>query len=123
MPIKVPFWPRTAIFNGQLNRDVNVNDDRREQEHADCPQQRPEVTKVFRITVNPTWIQENLQIAEQMSDNEKNQNNASDCDDHFLSNRRVIEAGKNIHDKFGERRDTPHASDYERHSERQGRSG
>jgi hypothetical protein len=99
-----------------------VNDDRCEQEHADCPKQRPEVTEVFRVTVNPIWTQKNLQIAEQMSDDENNQDNACDRDDHFLSNGRAIESGENIHDKFGGRRDTPHASDYERHSERQGRS-
>src|SRR5215469_18257696 len=72
MPIKVAFWPRAAIFNGQLNRDIDVNDDRREQQHADCPKQRPEVTKVLRVIVNPIWTQKNLEIAEQMSDNEDN---------------------------------------------------
>jgi hypothetical protein len=36
-----------------------------------------------------------------MSDNENNQDNASDRNDHFLSNRRLIESGKDIHGKFG----------------------
>ena len=56
-----------------------------------------------------------------MSDNEKDQNDAGDCNDHFLSNGRAIESSEEIHDGFSARRGTPHASDYERHSERQGR--
>jgi len=77
---------------------------------------------VLRVPINPVWTQKNLQIAEQMSDNENNQDNARDRDDYFLSNGRAIESGENIHDKFCGRRDTPHASDYERHPERQDRS-
>jgi hypothetical protein len=103
VPINIAFGPRTAIFNGQLNRDIDVNDDRPKQEYADCPKQRPELTKVLRVTVNPIWTQKDLQIAEEMSDNENNQDNAGDRDDHFLSNGRAIESGENVHDKFGGR--------------------
>jgi hypothetical protein len=56
-----------------------------------------------------------------MSDNEKDQNDAGDRDDHFLSNGRAIKSGDDIHDRFGARRGTPHASDYERCLERQDR--
>jgi hypothetical protein len=77
---------------------------------------------MLRVTVDPIWTQENLQIAQEMSDNEKNQNDAGDRNDHFLSNGRAIESSEDIHDGFSARRGTPHASDYERHSERQGRT-
>jgi len=55
-----------------------------------------------------------------MSDNEKDQKlmpvTATII---FLSNGRAIESSKDIHDGLSARRGTPHASDYERHSERQ----
>jgi len=56
---------------------------------------------MLRVTVDPIWTEENLQIPEQMSDNEKNQNDASDGHDHFSSNGRAIKSSENIHDKFG----------------------
>jgi len=67
--------------------------------------------QMLRVTVDPIWTQKNLQIPEQMSDNKKNQNNARDRDDHFLSNGRAVKSGENIHDRFGARRSTPHASE------------
>jgi hypothetical protein len=33
-----------------------------------------------------------------MSDNEKDQNDAGECDDHFLPNGRAIKSSKDIHD-------------------------
>ena len=39
-----------------------------------------------------------------MSDNEKDQNDASDRNDHFLSNGRAIESSEDIHDGFSARR-------------------
>src|SRR4029453_11264371 len=44
-----------------------------------------------------------------MSDNEKDQNDAGDRNDHFLSNGRAIESSEDIHDGFahGEARRTP----------------
>jgi len=76
---------------------------------------------MLRVTVNPIWAQKNLQIPEQMSDDEKNQDDARDCNGYFLSNGRAIESGENIHGRFGARQSMPHASDYERRLERQGR--
>ena len=53
---------RTPVFDRQLNRHVNVNDDRREQEQTDYPKQRAEIAQVLRVTVDPIWTEENLQI-------------------------------------------------------------
>jgi len=97
-----------------------VNNDSHQQEQTDYSKQRAEVAQVLRVTIDPIWTQENLQIAQEMSDNEKDQNDAGDCNDHFLSNGRAIESSEDIHDGFSARRSTPHASDYERCSERQG---
>ena len=111
MPLDIAFGTCAAIFDRQLNRHINVNNDGREQEQTDYPQQRTEIAQVLRVTVDPIWTQENLQIAEQVSDDEKNQDHARDCDDHFLANGRAIESGENIHDRVDARRSTPHASE------------
>src|SRR5206468_11124640 len=62
--VDVAFGPRTPIFDGQLDRHVNMDNYRREQEQTDCPKQRAEIAQMLRVTVNPVWTQENLQIPE-----------------------------------------------------------
>src|SRR5436190_309521 len=89
-----------SIFDRQLNGHVNVNNDHREQEETDRPQQRTEIAQMFGVTVDPIWTEKDLQISKEMSDNEKNQDDACDCDDHFFSNGRVIESGENIHGRL-----------------------
>src|SRR4051812_45629118 len=101
LPVNVGFRPRPAIFDRQLNSHVNVNNDRREQEKTDGPQQRTEIAQMLRVTIDPIWPEKNLQVAKQMSDSEKNQDNAGDRDDHFLSNGGATESGENIHGGFG----------------------
>jgi hypothetical protein len=67
-----------------------MNDDGSEQEQPDCPKQRAEIAQMLRVTVDPVWSDENLQITEQMSDDKKDENDATDRDDHFLPNRGAI---------------------------------
>jgi len=64
-----------------------VNNDRGEQEQTDYPKQRAEIAQMFLVTVDPIRSYKNLQIAEQMSDDKKDQNDAGDRDDHFFPNR------------------------------------
>src|SRR5215471_16920464 len=71
-PLDIAFGTCAAIFNGQLNGHVNVNNDGCEQQHAYCPQQRTEIAQMLRVTVDPIRAEKNLQIAEQMPDNENN---------------------------------------------------
>ena len=47
---------------------------------------------MLRVAVDPIRADENLQIPEQMSDHEKDQNDAGDGDDHFLPDRRAIKS-------------------------------
>src|SRR6266487_5695683 len=101
LPIHVCLRSRTAVFDCELNRNVNVNENSSEEEQADQPKQRAEVAQVLRVTVDPIRTQKNLQITEQMSDNEKDQKDARDRNDHFLSNGRAIESSEDIHDRFG----------------------
>src|SRR5215813_10921975 len=68
LPIDIDLRSRTAVFDRQLNRYVNVNDHGREQEQTDYPKQRTEVTQMLRVTIDPVGADENLQVAKQMSD-------------------------------------------------------
>jgi hypothetical protein len=82
----------------QLNRHINVNEDSSEQEQSDYPKQWAKVAQVLRVAVDPFWSQKNLQISQQMSDNENDQDDAREGHDHFFSNGRLIESSNNIHD-------------------------
>jgi len=44
-----------------------------------------------------------------MSDNEKDQNDASNGNDHFFPNGRAIKSSEDIHDRFGAASGAPHA--------------
>src|SRR5437016_7417055 len=98
VPVNVGLRPGTPILNCQLDRQPDVNNDRGKQEQANCPQQRTEIPEVLRVTINPIWSNKNLQVAEQMSDHEKNQNDAGNRDDHFFSNGRPIKSRQQSHD-------------------------
>ena len=52
---------------------------------------------MLRVAVDPIRAEENLQVAEQMSDDEEDQNDARDRDNHFFPNRRAIKSCQNIH--------------------------
>jgi hypothetical protein len=47
---------------------------------------------MLRVTIDPVWSDENLQITEQVSDDKKDENDAGDRDDHFLPNRGAIKS-------------------------------
>src|SRR5882762_4770565 len=82
----------TFVFNRQLDRHVDVNNNSGEQKNSDQPKQRTEIAQVLRVTIDPIRADENLQIPEQMSDYEKDQNDAGDRDDHFFTDRRTIKS-------------------------------
>src|SRR5215471_3227826 len=63
LPVDVGLWSRTAVFDCQLNRYVNVNEHSGEEEQPDEPKEWAEIAKVLRVTVDPIWTQKNLQIA------------------------------------------------------------
>src|SRR3954453_16380021 len=50
LPLYVLLRSCTAVFDRQLNRHVNMNDDNHEQEQTNYPKQRPEVAQVLRVT-------------------------------------------------------------------------
>ena len=81
----------------RLNGEVNVQEDGHEKKNPDDPEERAELTQMFRVTVDPLRPEKNLQVAEQMSDDEHDQNQPGDRDDHFLPDRRAIKGGELSH--------------------------
>src|SRR5437016_6590145 len=63
----------TPVFNRQLDRHVDVNNDSGEQKNSNQPKQWAEITQMLRVAIDPIRADENLQIPEQMSDHEKDQ--------------------------------------------------
>ena len=75
------------VFNCQLDGHVDVSNDRGEEKNSDQPKERPEITQMFRVTIDPIRSDKYLQIPEQMPDHKKDQNDAADRDDYFFSDR------------------------------------
>ena len=96
--VDVRLRPGTAIFNREQDREVNVKNDRDEKKRSNQPKKGTQVAQMLRVTVDPIRPDKNLQIPKQMPDHEKNQNDASDRDDDFSSNRGAIKSRQNIHD-------------------------
>lgn len=76
--------PGAAVIDGQTNRVINVQHDRDEEENAERPEQRSKRTQMLRVAVDPVRTEKDLQVAEQMSDNESNQDQPCDRDDELL---------------------------------------
>jgi hypothetical protein len=87
LPVFVGLRPGTPILNCQQDREVNVKNDRGEKKGTNQPEKRAEIEQVLRVSIDPIRPDKNLQIAKQMSDHKKNQNDSGDRDDHFFSNR------------------------------------
>src|SRR4029077_1871302 len=82
----------TPVLDRQLDRHVDVNKNSGEQKNSDQPKQRTEIAQMLRVTIDPSGANENLQIPKQMSDHEKDQNDAGNRNDHFFSDRRAIKS-------------------------------
>src|ERR1051326_668015 len=79
--------PRPAILQRQADREKNVEEHVREEEDADNPKQRSQRAEMFRVRVDPIRSEKNLEIAQKMSDHERDQDHAGYRDDHLLADR------------------------------------
>ena len=95
--LRVTNRARAAIIDREHDRVVDVQDDRNEQEEADRPKDRTEVLQMFRVAVDPVRPEENLQVAEQVTDDEPEQNQPGKRDDNFPPDRSAMKGGKAIH--------------------------
>ena len=91
--VDVMLRTRAPIFDCEQDREKNVKDHDDEQKNTHDPKKRTELAQMFGVTVDPGRPEEDLQISEQMTDDEENQNDASERDDEFLADRRRIKSG------------------------------
>ncbi len=54
---------------------------------------------MLRVTIDPIGSQKNLQISQQMTDNEENQNDSRDRDDEFFPDGGAVKSGNVSHKK------------------------
>src|SRR5262245_18963541 len=85
---------RATIFDREQNGKVNVKQHCEKKKCANYPEQRAEIAQMLGVTVNPIGADKNLEVSQQMSDHEQNQNYASDGDNHFPPNRRMTKLRK-----------------------------
>src|SRR4029077_13262629 len=76
VPVDIGLGPGSPVLNCQLDGHPDVNNDRGEQEQTNYPKQRAEVAQMLRVTIDPVGADKNLQIAKQVSDHKKDQNDA-----------------------------------------------
>src|SRR5947207_6096351 len=88
----VRHWPSAPVLDRELNRRVNVNGNGGEQKNPNCPEQRPEIPQVLRVTIDPIGPEKDLQVSEQMADYENNKNDARDGYDHLFPDRRTVKS-------------------------------
>ncbi len=74
-----------TVLDGEADGKEYVEKHIDEEEHPDDPQERAQRAEMFRIGVDPIRPEENLQVAEEMADDERDQDGAGDRDDEFFA--------------------------------------
>ncbi len=87
VPFLVARRAGAAILDRQTDRVENVQEHIHEKKNPDDPEQGAELAQMFRVAVDPVRPEKNLQIPEKMSEDESDQNDASQRDDHLLADR------------------------------------
>lgn len=87
LPALVTLGPRPAVLDREPDGVVNVKEDDDQEPAADDPEEHPEPAQFFGVTVDPLRAEENLEVAEEMADDEKNQDEPGHRHDHFPADR------------------------------------
>src|SRR5216684_988830 len=93
----IAFGSRAPVIDREPDCHVNVDDDGSQEHGANNPKQRTELTQMLGVTVDPVRPEKDLQIAEQMTDDEQNQNDSRERDDDFFPNGGLVKSGKSGH--------------------------
>src|SRR2546423_10609784 len=67
---------RSTILDREQDREINVQEHADQQERANHPEQRAEIAQMLRVSVDPFRAEKNLQVPEQMTNHEQDQNYA-----------------------------------------------
>src|SRR6267143_4208936 len=73
------------ILDREQDREINMERDRDEQNNPNDPEKNSEIAQMLGVIVDPTRAQENLEIAQQMTDDKQHQDHARDRNDHFFA--------------------------------------
>ncbi len=78
---------RAAVFDRKPDRIINMEEDSQKQPAPNDPDQHTELAQFFGVAVDPLRSEENLEVSEEVTDDEKNQDQARGGRDHFPSDR------------------------------------
>ena len=95
----VMLGPGPAVFDRELDRVINVEDDDEEQNAADDPEEGPKLPEIFGVAVDPLRSEENLEIAKEVADDEQNQDHPGHRHDYFSANGGAMKSGDGGHRK------------------------
>src|SRR5947207_9856865 len=71
IPLDVTCGTGAFIFDGEQDREINMQNHGREQNDSNKPEQWTEIAQMLRVSVDPFRAEKDLEIAEQMSDDKK----------------------------------------------------
>src|SRR5438067_1751823 len=97
IPFFVAVRAGAPVIEGEADSKINVEGNRNQQGNPDGPEERAEITQMLRVIIDPARSQKNLQVAQQMSNDEQQENHAGERDDHFLADGGAIKAGEVSH--------------------------
>lgn len=86
-----------TVINRKADRDVDVDDDTREQEQANEPEERPEIPQMLGVAIDPIGPEENLQISDHVAEDKPEQNQPCDRDNDLFPDRGAVEGRELIH--------------------------
>ena len=77
--------PGAAVFQRELDREIDVQNHGQKKNCPDDPEEGPELTEMFGVAVDPIRPEKNLQVAQEMADYERDQDYAGDRDNEFFA--------------------------------------
>lgn len=89
-----------AIFGAELDGEVDMGEEHDEEGDADDPEEFAEILEELGVLVEGFWAEEDLEVADEMTDDEAEEGEAGEGDDGFAADGRGEERGEGIHEKM-----------------------
>src|SRR5207237_8543630 len=81
IPFFVAVRAGTPVIEGEADSKINVEGNRNQQGNPDGPEERAEITQMLRVIIDQARSQKNLQVAQQMSNDDKQENHPGEGHD------------------------------------------
>ena len=98
IPLLIAVRTSPPVLQCEADGEINVKENCNQQRDSHQPKERPEVSQMLRIIIDPTRSEKNLQISKEMPDDKEHQNDAGKGDDHFFTDGRAIKRGEGSHE-------------------------